>query len=373
MAHVVLSKFIPARDGQKMVSEPLLRWVDDVEESQHPLIGAKMARLGTLRRLGLLVPDGFAVPAEVFVRVLHGSGIQEDIDREIAAIADPSDIASMTAASSRIRQLVEAAAMPMDVEAALSDGYEELCFRYSEVDVAVAVRSSAIGEDATAASFAGQYESYLGVCGTQAMLVAVRRAWSSLFVSRALVYRLERRQHFAQTPMGVGVLRLVPARCAGVAFSAHPVTGARDRMVIEGSWGWGEAVVQGRVQPDHIEVDKSDGRILSSTIADKRIISAFDSTVGQIAERPMPARFRTTPCLSEEMVGAIREATCTAERHFCRPIDIEWVVERGWRPNNAVTIVQVRPITALSDSPSEHGVPKWDALNYAKKYGLNVR
>lgn len=373
MAHVVSSGFIPVRDGQEMVREPLMRWVDDVEESQHPLIGAKMARLGTLRRLGLLVPDGFAVPAEVFVDVVHRSDIREEIDREIAAIADPGDIVSITAASGRIRQLVEAATIPTDFEASLSDAYEELCFRYGEVDVSVAVRSSAIGEDAAAASFAGQYESYLGVCGTEAVLVAIRRAWSSLFVSRALVYRLERRQHFAQTPMGVGVLRLVPARCAGIAFSAHPVTGARDRIVIEGSWGWGEAVVQGRVQPDHIEVDKGDGRILTSVIADKRIISAFDSAAGQITERPMPARFRTAPCLTQEMVDAIREATCTAERHFCRPVDIEWVVERGWRSGNAVTIVQVRPITALPDSPCGHEVPKWDPLSYAGKYGLGVR
>jgi pyruvate,water dikinase len=320
-----------------------------------------------------VVPDGFALSAEVFVRVLHESGLPEEIDREVAAIADPGDIVSITAASGRIRQLVETATMPVDVEASLSDAYEELCFRYGEVDVGVAVRSSAIGEDAAVASFAGQYESYLGVCGTQSVLAAVRRAWSSLFVSRALLYRLERRQHFAQTPMAVGVLRLVPARCAGVAFSAHPVTGARDRIVIEGSWGWGEAVVQGRVQPDHIEIDKGDGRILTSVIADKRIITAFDTTTGQIAERPMPARFRTAPCLSQEMVGSIWEATCTAERHFGFPIDIEWVVERGWRPGNAVTVVQVRPITALPDAPRGHEGPKWDSLSYAGKYGLGIR
>ena len=132
-----------------------------------------------------------------------------------------------------------------ELETALCNAYDELCFRHGDVGLPVAVRSSAVGEDAFNASFAGQYESYLGVVGAEAVVAAVRRAWSSLFVARALAYRLRHKQHYRETPMGVGVLRLVHARCAGVAFSAHPVNKKRDRFVIEGAWGWGKSVDAG--------------------------------------------------------------------------------------------------------------------------------
>ncbi len=100
----------------------------------------------------------------------------------------------------------------------MRDAYDELCFRHGDVGLPVAVRSSAAGEDAASASFAGQYESYLGIIGADGVVAAIRQAWSSLFVARALTYRLRQKQHYRDTPMGVGVLRLVHARCAGVAF-----------------------------------------------------------------------------------------------------------------------------------------------------------
>jgi phosphoenolpyruvate synthase/pyruvate phosphate dikinase len=147
------------------------------------------------------------------------------------------NLVELEVASLRVRKLIEQAPMERAFEGALRDAYDELCFRHGDVSLAVAVRSSAAGEDAATASFAGQYERYLGVIGADAVLTAVRRAWSSLFVARALTYRARQKQHFRETPMGVGVLRLVHARCAGVAFSVHPVSGKRDRFVIEASWG----------------------------------------------------------------------------------------------------------------------------------------
>jgi phosphoenolpyruvate synthase/pyruvate phosphate dikinase len=164
----------------------------------------------------------------------------------LASAPNIDNLVELEVASLRVRELIEQAPMERAFEGALRDAYDELCFRHSDVSLAVAVRSSAAGEDAATASFAGQYESYLGVIGADAVLTAVRRAWSSLFVARALTYRARQKQHFRETPMGVGVLRLVHARCAGVAFSAHPVSGKRDRFVIEASWGWGDSVVQAR-------------------------------------------------------------------------------------------------------------------------------
>lgn len=349
----------------------MLRWLSELSDEDCAAAGPKIARLGTLRRIGLDVPDGFVMTAAAYLAFVAARGLDRAIDREVASIADPDDFAAVERVSGTVRQIIETAPLEAEVESRLRDAYEELCFRYQEIDLAVAVRSSASGEDAAAASFAGQYESYLGVSGADNVVAAVRKVWGSLFAARALSYRLRQGQHHGKTPMGVGVLRLVPARCAGVAFTAHPVTKKHDRMVIEGSWGWGEAVVQGVVQPDHIELDKFDGRIIDYTVADKRIVSTFDRTHGGVIERDMPTRFRLERCLTPEMLDALWRAACTIEQHYGAPVDLEWVVELGWRPERPITIVQTRPITTL-DQQTDMLPPKWDPLGYASKYGLGM-
>jgi pyruvate,water dikinase len=255
----------------------------------------------------------------------------------------------------------------------LREAYEELCFRHGDIALPVAVRSSAAGEDAAAASFAGQYESYLGIIGGDAVIAGVRQAWSSLFVARALSYRLRQNQHYRDTPMGVGVLRLVQARRAGVAFSADPVSKKRDRFVIEGSWGWGESVVQGTVEPDHIEVDRIDGRIIAYRVGAKRVASVFDRIRGGVTEQELPARFHRAKCLTDEMVHALWSTIARIEQRFGKSVDIEWVIEPNWRPGIPVSVVQVRPITAMGDDSPTSSPPKWDALGYAAKYGLGIK
>jgi pyruvate,water dikinase len=291
----------------------------------------------------------------------------------LAAITDGENLGALERVAGSLRELVERAPMEPSLEAALCDAYHELCFRYGDIGLPVAVRSSAAGEDAASASFAGQYESYLGVIGPEAVVTAVRKAWSSLFVARALSYRLRQRQDYRDTPMAVGILRLVHARCAGVAFSADPVRKKRDRFVIEGSWGWGEAIVQGTVEPDHIEVDRVDGRIISYRVGDKRIATVFDRVLGSVSDKELPARFHAARCLTDEMIAALWQAIAQIERRFGNPVDIEWVIEPNWRPGIPVSVVQVRPITTLEDEGAGASPPKWDPLGYATKYGLGIK
>src|SRR5690606_1940542 len=155
-----------------------------------------------------------------------------------------------------IGALFEAERLPGEMHARLADAYDALCFEVREVDKPVAVRSSAVGEDAADHSFAGQYETWLGVSGIDDINLHVRRAWASLFSARAIGYRVRSGLGHDAMPMAVGVLELIRARASGVAFSVHPLTGRRDRVVVEGSWGYGEAVVGGLVVPDHAELDK---------------------------------------------------------------------------------------------------------------------
>jgi pyruvate, water dikinase len=165
--------------------------------------------------------------------------------------------------------------------------------------------------------------------------------------------------------MAVGVIELIHARASGVAFSAHPVTGKTDRVVIETSWGWGEAVVQGLVTPDHAEVGKADGRVLKYQVADKTVVSAFDYAVGRVIETEMPARLVSRRVLDEEQIAAITDAVLAVERHYGYPVDVEWVLDRHRREGEPVCVVQARPVTvaAPQTAPTE-----WDPAAMAAKY-----
>jgi pyruvate,water dikinase len=351
----------------------MLRWLSELTDDDFAVVGPKIARLGTLREIGIEVPDGFAVTTGAFRAFLADNSLEAVIDRELASATDLDNLTELNAVSNRLRELIERTPLAASFEAALCEAYDEMCFRHGDVALPVAVRSSAAGEDAATASFAGQYESYLGIIGGKAVATAVRQAWSSLFVARALSYRSRQKQHYRDTPMGVGVLRLVQARCAGVAFSADPVSKKRDRFVIEGSWGWGESVVQGTVEPDHVEVDRVDGRIIAYRVGEKRVASVFDRIRGGVAEQALPPRFHRARCLTDEMLRALWTAVTQIERRFGKPVDVEWVIEPNWRPGIPVAVVQARFITALDEESASSSTPSWDPLGYAAKYGLGIK
>ena len=247
------------------------------------------------------------------------------------------------------------------------DAYEELSSRCFDINVPTAVRSSAIGEDSGTASFAGIFDTYLGVSGRDRVLAAVRQCWASLFSVRAVAYRLRAGAQHRDMPMAVGVIELIHARASGVAFSAHPVTGKTDRIVIETSWGWGEAVVQGLVTPDHIEVGKADGRVLSHQVATKKVVSAFDYAAGQVIEIDMPARLVDRQVLDDEQIAAVVDAVLAVERHYGYPVDVEWVLDRHRRAGEPVCVVQARPVTVVS--PVTQPPPtEWNPAAMAAKY-----
>jgi pyruvate,water dikinase len=346
--------------------EPDLLWIDDLSDRSLPRAGSKIARLGELRRCGVRVPDGFVVTTAVYERFLEATGAGQRVEDALAGV-DAGDETAVSAAAEGAREAIVAQDMPDDVGRSLVDAYDELSFRRRDLNIPVAVRSSATGEDAADASFAGQFDTYLGVTGSERLIESVKRCWASLFTDRAVGYRLRKGLDHRQSPMAVGVLELVHARCSGVAFSIHPVSGNAHRMVIEGSWGWGEAVVQGLVTPDHIEIGKSDRRVLEYKVSDKKVCSAFDYSRGLVVEREMPRRLREEPILDEEEVGAIVEAVVAIEERYGYPVDVEWVLDRHRRPGDPVTIVQTRPVTV---KPKADTAPKWDPVAYASKYAF---
>ncbi len=334
------------------------------------VVGPKLARLAELGRAGFQVPTGYAVTVEAYRHFVSETRLDTAIAAELAALGDPGDLDRLEAASSRIRARFAAEPLPGPMRACLARAYDALCFEVREVDKPVAVRSSAVGEDAADHSFAGQYETFLGVSGLDDVVDSVKGAWSSLFGARAIDYRARSGLGAAAMPMAVGVLELVRARAAGVAFSVHPLTGRRDRVVVEGSWGYGEAVVGGLVVPDHAELDKDGLALLDYRIADKTVASVMDYRRGAVVERPMPPAFAGARVLDDDEVGAIARCAIAVEAHYGHPVDIEWVLQRGRREGDTIVLVQARPVTAAGAGLTDP--PQWDPVRYALRYGARM-
>jgi pyruvate, water dikinase len=336
-------------------------WVDEIDPlTDAELVGAKISRLAELRAAGISVPRGFVVATSAFRRFCDEPGLAE-------VLTGLNDAADADAQSALVRERMDATEVPFDIAGAIAEAYDDLSARCLDVNVPVAVRSSATGEDAADASFAGQFDTYLGITGGDEVVDAVRRCWSSLFTARAIGYRRAKGRSQLDSPMAVGVLELIHAQVSGVAFSIHPVTGNPERIVIEGSWGWGEAVVQGLVTPDHLEVDKADGRLLTRAVAHKRVVSTFDYRRGGVVEIPMPARLQDAPILDDEQLAAVVDAVCRIESHYAYPVDVEWVLDRSRRPGDPVTIVQVRP-ESVHGGEVAAASPRWDVVAAATKY-----
>jgi pyruvate,water dikinase len=349
-----------------------LVWVDALEAGHATSVaGAKMGRLADVHRAGVRVPRGFVVTTDSYRRHCVDAGLDARIDEVIAALGPSPSGMAVDEASAEVRSLFAATPMLDALGAEIAAGYEELCRRCGAVDLPTAVRSSAIGEDGVDASFAGVFDTYLGVSGAARVLAAVRSCWASLFTARALSYRSRRGISHREMPIAVGVLELVPARASGVAFSLHPVTGDRDRVVIEGSWGLGEAVVQGRVDPDHIEVGKSDRRLLAYHVAHKTVVTELDAATGRSRETNMPPELADRRVLDDEEIDAITEAVTTVERHCGEPVDVEWVIPRHRRPGESVYVVQSRPVTAATRQPPPGAA--YDASALARKYVFGAR
>jgi pyruvate,water dikinase len=342
-----------------------IAWVDDIAPEQAiGVCGAKMGRLAELFRAGVNLPKGFTVTVEAFRRHWEQSGLDEVAEAALGGLGADAGSAEVETAAAAVRAEIAGRDLDPDLAALIGDAYEELSSRCFEINVPTAVRSSAIGEDSGTASFAGIFDSYLGMSGQERVLDAVRACWASLFNARAVAYRLRAGTHHADMPMAVGVIELIHARASGVAFSAHPVTGKTDRIVIETNWGWGEAVVQGLVTPDHIEVGKADGRILKYQVADKTVVSAFDYAAGRVIETEMPARLVSQRVLDDEQITAITSAVLAVERHYGYPVDVEWVLDRHRREGDPICVVQARPVTVTTQStPTE-----WNPAAMAAKY-----
>jgi pyruvate,water dikinase len=336
------------------------------------LVGPKMARLGQLASAGWRVPDGYAVTAGALEGWLPAPA-QAELHRLFSAPLSGGH-QHLARLSEQARQIIEGQPLPPRLADAVAAAHARLEQRTGRgAALRVAVRSSAVGEDGHAASFAGQYETYLGVSGLDEVLRHIAKCWASGYSAHALEYR---RRFGGSSPLrandlAVGVLELVDARSAGVAFTLDPVTGDRDRLVVEANWGLGESVVSGQVTPDYWTVERDSGRILERRVGAKLVWSVLagagnaDPGAGGAAVEgggtvlaPMPAELAQAPCLSDDEVRYICRQAAAIEAAEGAPQDVEWAIARDLEFPDSVFFLQHRPETTwAAATPAPAAVP----------------
>jgi pyruvate,water dikinase len=319
-------------------------WLDDCGSTSAGEVGGKCANLGELLQAGFRVPPGFAVTTTAQKLFLDRNDLRAR-EGELLARVDYEHVAALTTASRELRALVERADLPSEVATAIREQYEELAERAGAASVPVAVRSSAVAEDLATASFAGQLETYLWIQGADAVVEHVRRCWSGFFTPEALSYRKRLEIPEAEALMSVGVQVMVDARSAGVMFTLNPLNGDRSKVAIESTWGLGEALVSGAVNPDRFLVDRVTLDVLERTVGSKETELRFESEDGEIVAAPVDEERRRALSLSDEELEELARVGKDIERHYGCPQDVEWAIDRV---RDELYVLQARAETVWS-------------------------
>jgi pyruvate,water dikinase len=323
-----------------MQSSESIGWFADVGLVDRPTVGGKGGSLGELTRAKIPVPAGFVVRTAAFERFISALEAKDPIRPRVEALGS-QELEKITALSRELRQRLEGAPLPDEVNSEILAALAELCG--PEKNLPVAVRSSATTEDAADASFAGLQDTYLWVIGPQETLKYVRSCWASLYSVPSIAYRRKHGLPEIGVAMAVVVQGMVNARKAGVMFTRSPQTGDRSVITIEATWGLGSAVVSGEVTPDRFVVAKITGEISVREINDKHI-QHLPAPAGGVSEVETPEEMRRVPSLSDAEILALRDIARKIERHYGRPQDIEWAID----DSGEILLLQSRPETVWS-------------------------
>lgn len=322
-----------------MEKRDFVLWFKDLGKEDIPLVGGKCANLGELvGKIGVPVPNGFAISAYAYKVFLEKTKADKKIESFFSDI-DTTDMKSLENISKKIRDYIEGQSIPEAIEAEILKAYQELCKHVGRKNVTVAVRSSATAEDLPGASFAGQQDTFLNI-SQENLLKSVKKCWSSLFTPRAIVYRKEKGFSHSDVLISVGVQELIFSQVSGVMFTLEPVSGAKDKVIMDASFGLGEAIVSGQVTPDEYAVEKGTFRIIGkhSVKKERQIIS---DSKGGTKWATVPKKLQDQPALSDEMIIRLAHYGVQIENHYGVPQDIEWAID----DRDRIFILQARPET----------------------------
>lgn len=350
-----------------------IKWFSDTRIEDVPLVGGKNAALGemysNLVPLGVNIPDGFALTADAYRYFFEKTGLDKQV-REILSDLNTHDMRNLSARGAKIRAAIVKEELPKDLKEAIAKAYVELEKKYGK-HIDVAVRSSATAEDLPGASFAGQQETYLNVRGINDVIYFTRKCIASLFTNRAISYRADKGFSHFDTALSVGVQRMVRSdlSASGVAFTIDTETGFDKVVVINGIYGLGEFIVQGKVIPDEFIIfkptlEKGHNALIAKELGKKNIklvYSLFGTKQKSVSQHDQQ-KF----CLTDAEVTKLAKWCLEVEKHFShkaghyRPMDIEWAKDGK---TGELFIVQARPET----------IHAGEDKNVSKEYRLGRR
>jgi len=362
------------RAGASGGKNKYILWFRETGIKDVPLVGGKNASLGemyrNLRKKGIRVPDGFAITSEAYRYFLRQNEVDDDIEKILEGL-DTGNMRNLAERGYRARQAILSAEFPVDLRNAIVDAYVKLSKEYNPSrsfkiswdrkdhtnhfagGVDVAVRSSATAEDLTEASFAGQQESYLNVTGKYQLLESIKKCFASLFTDRAISYRVDKGFDHLEIALSVGVQKMVRSdeASSGVMFTIDTESGFKDVVVINGSWGLGENIVKGKVNPDEFFVHKPTLKKGFKSIVGKKLGSKETKLVYSVGGSASTQNVAVSQedrkhfCLTDEEVLKLANWGVLIEEHYKKPMDIEWA--KDGRDKN-LYIVQARPETVQS-------------------------
>ncbi|MEW6111975.1 MAG: PEP/pyruvate-binding domain-containing protein [Thermodesulfobacteriota bacterium] len=310
-------------------------------------VGGKCASLGELIKAGIPVPPGFAITTEAYQSFLDENGLTDKIFQRLEGLELPM-VDEIHQASEDVRGWIEAGTIHEYLEDYIADNYRLLSRRTRTPALPVAVRSSATAEDLPDASFAGQQETYLWVRGVDDLLDRARKCWSSLFTPRAISYRIKMGFDHSKVLISVAVQKMVRSFTAGVMFTLNPATGDEATIVIDSNWGYGESVVSGEVTPDQFLVNKITMDVVRKTISDKQIYYTTDPGTDEVKKLDVDEERRTSQSILDQEIVELAGLGKLIEKHYGKPMDIEWAVEKSLPYKGEIYIVQSRPETVWS-------------------------
>jgi len=335
-------------------------WFDQIGIEDVKYVGGKNASLGemytNLTPKGVKIPNGFTVTARAYHYFLEKAGIRDKI-REILSDLNTKDVHNLQERGHAVRDVILNAELPEELKSCIKEGYYNLGLQYGE-NPDVAVRSSATAEDLPDASFAGQQETFLNIKGEAPLLEACKKCFASLFTDRAISYREDKGFDHFSIGLSIGVQKMVRSdkACSGVMFSIDTETGFKDVVLVTGSYGLGENVVQGAVNPDEFYVFKPTLKkgfkpIISKNLGSKRIKMIYSGGTKPTKNVPVEAEERRRFILSDDEILTLARYACTIEDHYSqkagkfKPMDMEWAKDGI---TNELFIVQARPETVHS-------------------------
>lgn len=342
-------------------------WFEEVHKDDIGLVGGKGANLGEMTNARLPIPYGFVVTSHTYFKFIRESKLDGKI-KQLLSLVNVDNPHELQQAADHIQDLIMKADMPEDTAKTIVEYYEELPMKEEKYfskemslvheskhkikstykDVLVAVRSSATAEDLPGASFAGQQETYLNVKGESHLLHKVKECWASLFTPRAIYYRHQQGFDHFKVGLAAVVQRMVESDKSGIAFSIDPVTNDKHKIVIEAIFGLGEYIVQGKVTPDHYEVDKRSFVILKKDLKYQNLKMVKAGTGNK--EVKLTKKEGSVQKIKDEELIKIAVLVKDIEDHYYFPQDIEWAIE-----GERAFIVQSRPITTIKEqSTSQH-------------------